>query len=452
MPRETRTARALLVVAACGFLLAPSIPAQDAEASAKPAAAATTDDSFRALVDLVESKYLSKPTRQKLLASARDGMLADLDPYSKYLSPADWAYLHRSLDAEFGGIGVFLDFHGRQPRIQRLVGDSAAGDAGLGPGDTILAIDGRSTEGMSMDDAMLLLPGKAGTSVRLRVQPAGGAPMREVEIVRRVIKTPSVRAGRQDARGLWTEYLFDRRDGIGYMRIAWMARDVPERVAAALKTLSASGMRGLILDLRSNSGGLLNAAIETADLFLDSGLIVSEVGREGPEEVAEATPGGWVDFPMAVLVDRGTASATEVLASALQDNGRAAVFGERTFGKALVQELFPLGAGDEGVRLTIAAYHRPSGANIDRFTAPKGSQEWGVCPDVGNDVFVPVDDYEAWATVAELRDRQFQPTPLELAMQGPSNDRDPVLESALGWLRGRVGRAAEVAAANALNR
>jgi len=440
MPRKSANARAA-VLAASSLLFAASVRAQSA-ASAPPApavpAGATDDASFRALVDLVETKYPTRPTRQQLLASARDGLLADLDPYSKYLPPADWALLHRSLDAEFGGIGVFLDFYGKRPTIKRLLADSAAADAGLGPGDTILAVDGKSTEGLGMDDVMLLLPGKAGSTVRLTVQPSGGMDARDVEIVRRVVKTPSVRGGRPDARGLWTDYLFDPRHGIGYVRIAWMARDVPDRVEAALKALSADGMRGLVLDLRSNAGGLLGAAVATADLFLDSGRIVTEVDRDGVEEVADATPGGYTDFPMAVLVDRGSASATEVLASALQDNGRAVLFGERTFGKALVQELFPLGA-DDGIRLTVAAYRRPSGENIDKFTAPKGSPDWGVCPDAGNDVFLSVAEYEAWAAAAQMRDRQFLPTPVELATQGPADDRDPVLEKALVWLRSRVG-------------
>jgi carboxyl-terminal processing protease len=450
--RESRNARARLVLTVCGVLFASATPAQNSEPASKPASgapAATTDDSFRAFVDLVEARYLTKPSRQKLLASARDGLLADLDPYSRYLSPADWAFLHRGLEAEFGGIGVFLDFYGKRPVIKRLLADSPAGDAGIAPGDTILAIDGQTTEGLSMDDVMLLLPGKAGSTVRLRVRPAASPDDRDVEIVRRVVRTPSVRGGRQDARGLWTDYLFDPRDRIGYVRIAWMARDVPERVEKALKELSAKAMRGLILDLRNNSGGLFRAAVETADLFLDSGLIVSTLGRDGPEEAEEATPGGYLDFPMAVLVDRGTASSAEILAAALQDNGRAVLFGERTFGKALVQELFPLGDGNEGVRLTIAAYHRPSGANIDRFLASKVSAtDWGVCPDTGNEVFVPVADYEASARAAEFRDRQLLPTPLELATQGPADDRDPIMERALTWLRTSNARAGAIEAAS----
>jgi carboxyl-terminal processing protease len=451
MPRKRRSARAA-VLAAIFLPIGAAAGAQaPATAPAPPSASvsggATDDASFRALVDLVEAKYPTRPTRQRLLASARDGLLADLDPYSKYLSPADWTLLHRGLDAEFAGIGVFLDFYGNRPLVKRLLADSAAADAGLGPGDVILAIDGRPTEGVSMDDVLMLLPGKAGSTVRLRIQPSDGSEARDVEVVRRVVKTPSVRGGRPDARGLFTDYLFEPRSGIGYVRIAWMARDVPERVEAALKTLSASGMRGLILDLRSNSGGLLGAAVATADLFLDSGRIVSEVDRDGAEEIADATPGGYVDFPMAVLIDRGSASSTEILASALQDNGRAVLFGERSFGKGLVQELFPLGA-DDGIRLTVAAYRRPSGENIDRFTAPKGSTDWGVCPDPGNDVFVPVADYQAWAAAAEIRDRQLLPTPLELATQGPPDDRDPVLEKALAWLRARIGRGDNAKTAN----
>jgi carboxyl-terminal processing protease len=190
-------------------------------------------------------------------------------------------------------------------------------------------------------------------------------------------------------------------------------------------------MQGLVLDLRDDGGGLMEAAVGAADLFLDSGRIVSAIGRDGLVEVHDATPGGFVDFPMAVPINQVTGSAAEILAAALQDNGRAMLIGERTFGKALVQELFPLGAGDRGVRLTVASLQRPSGENVDRFTAPKGSDIWGVCPDTGLDVFLSPSEYEAWSDAFLSQGWSYLPSPLELATQGPVDERDVVLERAV---------------------
>jgi carboxyl-terminal processing protease len=420
------------------FVLALECPAGTAQEPLPPPVAAPTDDpSFAAFADFVEANYFREIPRQKLLADARDGMLAGLDPYSRYLPPAEWAWLRRSLAAEFGGVGVFLriDEASQRPQIRRLLIGSAAGDAGIVSGDVILSIDGRSTEGMTLDDVTLALPGAVGSTVRVSVQRAGSAEIKDFALVRRIVKTPSVRAGRRDARGLWTEYLYDARDRIGYVRIAWLAQDTVELVDEAMRSLAGRRLRGLVLDLRDDAGGSFSAAVGVADLFLDSGRIISEAGRDGVEEVEEATPPGFVGFPMAVLVNQHTASAAEILASALQDNGRAVVFGERTFGKGLVQKLFPLGDGTEGIRLTVAAYRRASGRNVDRFTAPKGSDEWGVCPDPGFEVFVPPAPSDPWV---ETPDRGFLPTPLELATYGPADERDPVLEVAMQWLRSRL--------------
>jgi len=401
------------------------------------------DISYAAVVDLVERNYRIEVLHRRILASARDGILRDLDPYSRYLDPVEWEWLHRSLAGEFGGIGVLfeMDAESRRPRIQRLTLGSAAAEAGVVPGDVILEIDGRTTEDMSFDDVVTLLPGKPGTRVRIRVLHAASGPSEELTIERRVVRTPSVRAGRRGPEGLWTEYVYDGRARIGYVRVIRQAQDTAAQLERALAALRSASIRGLVLDLRANEGGLVRAATAMADLFLDGGPIAFEVGRDG-RETLEATPGGYVDVPMAVLINQSSASSTEILASALQDHHRAALFGQRTFGKSLVQELFALGPGAGGLRLSVAVYLRASGRNLDRFLAPKGSDEWGVCPDPDREIVVSREDEEKWSKRTTDRDGFFQPTSLELATQGPDEEADPVLEAALRWLRQCVASAA----------
>ena len=428
---RTSIALSILFSLSCGAARAQQPPAET------PVPATIDDPSFEALVNLVEEKYFRETPRRKLLENARDGMFAGLDPYSRYLPPAEWAWLRRGLAAEFGGVGVQIEIDAktRYTRVRRLLPGPAA-DAGILPGDLILAVEGKSTESMSLDDVLEILPGRVGSTVRVSFRgPDGTRPPREAVLTRRIIKTPSVRAGRRDARGLWTEYLYDARNGIGYVRIEWFADDTVGLVDAAMKSLAARRLRGLVLDLRDDEGGYFKAAVGVADLFLDSGRIVSEIGRDGVEEIHDASPGGFAGFPMAVLVNARTMSASEILVSALQDNGRAVVFGERSFGKGLVQELFPLGDGSEGIRLTVAAYRRASGGNIDRFTAPKGSDEWGVCPASGFEIFVAPAPKADWG---DVRSGGTLPTPIELATHGPADERDPVLERALDWLRDRI--------------
>jgi carboxyl-terminal processing protease len=248
-----------------------------------PTPTGPSDEEFQAVIDLVQKTYFQKEPREKLLASARDGIFHDLDPYSRYLSPDDWGRLQRNLAAEWGGIGIHFGLpdgaHGL--RILHLFSDSAAGDAGLLPGDEIIAFDGASTKDMGLEEILSRLPGKIGSTVRLSVLRPGAVAPTNYVLVRRRQKAPSVRPGRRDAQGIWSEYMYDTRWRIGYVRLATFAKDTVGLLERALESLTARGMRGLLLDLRDDSGGLEQAAIGAADLFLDSGRIVSEVGRDG---------------------------------------------------------------------------------------------------------------------------------------------------------------------------
>ena len=371
---------------------------------------------FRTTTEAIEQRFVRSVPADQLLANALDGMLKQLDPYSRYLSPADWKFTDASLHSTIGGIGVFLaaDAASNGPFVEHLMRDSAAAGAGVRRGDVVLEIDGKSTEGMPVQDVVLILRGEPGTSVELLVRHPDSKPEEHLRIRRVVVSTPTVRGYRRASDGEW-DYFYDHAAKIGYIRVSRFADDSGEAVERALSALRNSGASSFILDLRGNPGGRLKAATATADLFLESGRIVTVFSRK--EVVAiEAKPGGFT-APMMVLVDDGTASAAEVLAAALQDNGRAKIVGRSTYGKGYVQELFPLGDRG-GFRMTTAAYLRPSGTNIDRHRAAEEHRQAGVAPDEGFEVVPPPDESEALRGDWFLLDNNFVLTDSELRAHG----------------------------------
>jgi carboxyl-terminal processing protease len=266
----------------------------------------------------------------------------------------------------------------------------------------------------------LLHPGET-TPVLLRVQ-------------RAVISQPSVRGARRDSGGRWRDPMLDEREAIGYIRVMREAKDTAAGVATLLQELERRGARGLILDLRDNVGGLRRAAMDVVDLFLDAGPVLEVVG-DGKTEVLETRAGGNLDLPMVVLINDGTISAGELIAAALRDRDRAVLVGQRTFGKGMVQRLFPLGEGAGGLTLTVGVHRRLGGRNLEKHGQPEDSEEWGVAPDAGMEVLPEREQDEAQREQMLDRDAPIVPTPEDLAEPALP---DPQLERALVVLRQRL--------------
>ena len=358
---------------ALAFALAPAA-AQDAEpAPDTPAEAGDGGESripldeirrYVAVYSAIKAAYVEPVDDEELMHSAIRGLLLDLDPHSAYLEGDDAESFEEQSRGNYDGIGVEIF---RQPdgtlRVIAPIDDTPAARAGVKAGDLIVEIDGRRLSA-SDDDSSATLRGEPGTRVELTILRDGRDGPLELSVERQTIRIASVRGRMLDP-------------GYGYVRISAFQADTAadfERQLARLREQAGGNLRGLVLDLRSNPGGLLTAAVQIADALLDDGRIVSTRGRIAVSDaVFSATPGDRLQgAPVVVLVDAGSASASEVLAGALRDNDRARVVGSRTFGKGSVQTLLPLDNGDS-VKLTTARYYTPSGKSI---------QALGIVPDV----------------------------------------------------------------------
>lgn len=321
-------------------------------------------DVFARVLSYVENNYVEEVDEQKLVYGAVKGMMKTLDPHSSFMTPEEFAELRADTDGEYGGIGVEIEEkEGALVVIEPIPGSPAA-RAGLRAGDRIVAIDGATVPAGPDEDGAGRLRGPPGTQVTLDVERKGWDRPRRFSIVREVVKIAATES-----------MLFER--GVAYIKIKQFQERTDQEVEEALRDFQArSGGRldGLILDLRGNPGGLFDQAVRVADLFLSSGPIVTQVGRHNrklDEELARA-PGTWEGFPIVCLVNGGSASASEILAGALQDHQRAVIVGTPTYGKGSVQSVIELDDGS-GLKLTVARYLTPSGRSI---------QEKGIEPDV----------------------------------------------------------------------
>ncbi len=362
------------------------------EPAAKPpqGAAQTAKESdydlYRSLVDTideVERNYVTEVNRRDLIEAAIRGALSKLDPYSNYIGPEELARFRTSVESEFGGIGIQIAEEEGQLRILSPIYGTPAYRAGISAGDRILEIDGKSTDSLTLSEAVGKLKGNEGTTVTVTVAHPHKEAKEKITLKREKIHVDTVLGDRRKADGSW-EFMFDAKQHVGYVRLTAFSRDTAARLQQVLTQLQAEQLRGLILDLRFNPGGLLNSAIEVSDLFVSEGRIVSTQGRNSPERAWDAHKEGTFEgFPVVVLVNRYTASASEIVAACLQDHKRAVVVGERTWGKGSVQNVIELENGRSALKLTTSSYLRPSGKNIHRFPNAKESDEWGVVPDKG---------------------------------------------------------------------
>jgi carboxyl-terminal processing protease len=359
-------------------------------------------------VEKVEANYVRPVSRRELLESALEGMLQNLDPHSAYINVRGWRQFRRQIEGRFGGIGIQIEIDpdtGRLKVFAPMVGTPAY-EAGILAGDLIVEIDGQPTEGMNADKAIEVLTGRPGTDVKLNVLHEGSEEPEAITVTRAIIDVPSVVGDRRKSNDDY-DLMIDHDRKIGYIRISGFIQNTAEELKKALAQVKDEGARGLILDVRDNPGGLLSSAVEVSDLFLDKGEIVSTKGRNTAPKKYEAQPGSpYADLPLVVLVNQNSASASEIVAAALQDHKRAKIVGQRTFGKGSVQNLLDLEGGNSVLKLTVASYYRPLGENIHRFRDSKPTDKWGVHPDPGLEVKLSPRDYHHWVVARRDRDQE----------------------------------------------
>lgn len=315
---------------------------------------------LRNVMRMVEERYVDELTFNEIVNKAIDGMLSNLDAHSAYLDTKKFDDLKIQTSGEFGGIGITIGLKDGALTIISPIDGTPGEKAGLKSGDIILKINDQSTIEMAIDDAVGLMRGEVGSKVQLTIVRKNESKPLVFNIARDIIKVEAVRVKRIENSDLL------------YVRVSSFNRNVAARIQSELK--KAKWAKGVVLDLRSNPGGLLNQAVEISDIFLSEGIIVSQKGRDKNEniEFKASANSAYEDIPVVVLINGGSASASEIVAGALQDHKRAIVIGEKSFGKGSVQVILPLDEG-EGLRLTIARYYLPSGRTI---------QALGVTPDI----------------------------------------------------------------------
>jgi carboxyl-terminal processing protease len=318
---------------------------------------------FNEVLDLVKKNYVDEVDTQSLIRGAINGMIKSLDPHSAFMTPDLYKELEVETQGRFGGIGIEITILKDILTVVSPIEDTPAFNAGLKSGDQIIKIDGKSTKDITIMEAVQKLRGPKDTKVTVTIFRETMAKPKDIVLTRAIIQVKSVKTK-------------DLDDNVGYIRISSFHERTSDDVRKALKEIveKQRPLKGLVLDLRNDPGGLLIQAIEVSDMFLKSGIIVSTRGRTKNMETKTMAKddGNEITCPMVVLVNEGTASAAEIVAGALQDNGRALIVGTQTFGKASVQTVIPLEDGS-ALKLTTARYYTPNGRSI---------QAEGIKPDI----------------------------------------------------------------------
>lgn len=399
-------------------------------------------------MDQVSNYYVRPIERRQLFEGAMRGMIRDLDPYSEYISPEDFERFQESLDQEFGGVGieVLKDPETGLLTVFTPLLDTPAFHAGLRAGDRVLSIDGQATQDLSIDESVKLMRGLPGSTVTLELAHAGDETPEEVVIERAVIQVASVLGDARLPDGSWDFHLqADQR--IGYIRMYKFGKQTVEEFDAALTQMEGR-VQGIILDLRGNAGGLLDAAVSVCDRFLEDGVIVTTRGRDAEEILEEFRARAnsddvGPDVIVTVLINGFSASASEIVAACLQDYQRAVIVGQRSWGKGTVQNILPLESGQSAIRLTTATYWRPSGKNIHRLPGDAEDVDWGVFPSAGFDV--ELDDEQMAKVVRQRRERDVLRSPDAPATIEPAEATsvDLQLQRAVEYIQGQLKEAEE---------
>lgn len=341
---------------------------------------------FSEVFSRVKSDYVDNIGDKKLLENAIRGMLAGLDPHSAYLDREAYKALQEGTSGEFGGLGIEVGMEDGFIKVISPIDDTPAARAGVQAGDTIIRLDDMPVKGMSLSEAVEHMRGKPGTDIELTIVREDSDKPITITITRDIIKVESVKSRMLEP-------------GYGYVRLSQFQSHTGEDARKAIEKLKAeaeNGLKGIILDLRNNPGGVLSAAVSVSDIFLDNGLIVYTEGRGEDNELRfNAKPVDMLNgAPLVVLVNGGSASASEIVAGALQDHKRAIIMGEKTFGKGSVQTILPMN-NDTALKLTTARYYTPSGRSI---------QANGIEPDISIDrvKFAEREDSETSISEADL--------------------------------------------------
>ncbi|MDP4038819.1 MAG: S41 family peptidase, partial [bacterium] len=311
-------------------------------------------DKFWRVWDLVYKKYDGDVDKNQLITGATSGMVSSLgDPYTEYLTEAEAKELSNDLNGKLSGIGIEVGIKNNKLTVIAPIESTPAYQAGIRSGDIIASIDGVDSSTLTLDEAVMKIRGEAGSKVKLMIVRVGQTP-KELEITRDNINVASVRSE-------------VKTDGVGYIRIRRFGEDTASKIEEIAKQFSDQKVRGVVIDLRDNPGGYLDSSVDVSSQFINEGtVVVEEKSKFKDDKVLKATAGGKLTgVPIVILINNGSASASEIMAGALRDNGRATLVGEKTFGKGSVQEVVKLGDGSE-LKVTVAHWFTPKGVNISK--------------------------------------------------------------------------------------
>ncbi len=397
-------------------------------ATAKAAAADTYRqlNLFGDVFERVRADYVEKPDDSKLIETAINGMLAGLDPHSSYMDPKSFRDMQVQTRGEFGGLGIEVTMEDGLIKVVAPIDDTPAAKAGVMANDLITKLDEEQVQGLTLNQAVEKMRGPVNTKIKLTIMRKGQDKPVEVTLTRDIIR---VRAVRSNIKG----------DDVGYIRLSQFNEQTTENLKKAISELTAKvskdKLKGYVIDMRNNPGGLLDQAISVSDAFLQKGEVVSTRGRNAEEtQRFNARPGDLTDGkPIIVLINGGSASASEIVAGALQDHRRATVIGTRSFGKGSVQTIIPLGSGNGALRLTTARYFTPSGRSIQA----KGiNPDIEVLQDVPEELKARTDTRGEASLRGHLRGEQGKEQTGSQSYVPPEEKDDKALNMAMELLRG----------------